>query len=172
MSELELVRERVVAGLRACEDGGCITCPYYQHDWCRKDLDKEAMAVLTMDLYRRCNGKEPEGDEAVKQAVKELAERAAGNYGPRDTAAEQDTPENVTPVNDPVNHPGHYTTGKIEVIDFITDKGLNFCRGNAVKYIVRAGLKDPEKEAEDLEKAVFYLNREIADVQARKKGAV
>lgn len=68
--------------------------------------------------------------------------------------------------NDPVNHPTHYTTGKIECIDFITDKKLNFCRGNAVKYIVRAGLKDPSKEIEDLEKAVFYLNREIEDLKA------
>ena len=71
------------------------------------------------------------------------------------------------PQNDPVNHPSHYTTGRIEVIDFVTDKKLNFCRGNAVKYIVRAGLKDPEKEIEDLEKAVFYINREIADIRRR-----
>ena len=70
--------------------------------------------------------------------------------------------------NDPVNHPSHYTQGKIECIDFITDKKLNFCRGNAVKYIVRAGLKDPAKEIEDLEKAVFYINREIQDL---KEGA-
>lgn len=67
------------------------------------------------------------------------------------------------PDHDAVNRPEHYTTGKIEVIDFIEDKGLNFHRGNAVKYIVRAGLKDPskEKEVEDLKKAVWYLNREI-----------
>ena len=37
--------------------------------------------------------------------------------------------------DDPVNHPSHYTDGKIEVIDFIEDKNLNFHRGNAVKYI-------------------------------------
>lgn len=64
-------------------------------------------------------------------------------------------------MNDVVNHPSHYTDGKIEVIDFIEDKGLNFHRGNAVKYIARAGKKDPEKEVEDLRKAVWYLNREI-----------
>lgn len=72
-------------------------------------------------------------------------------------------------MNDPVNHPSHYTTGKIEVIDFITDKELNFCRGNAVKYIVRAGLKDKNKEIEDLEKAVFYINREIADLKNKQE---
>lgn len=64
-------------------------------------------------------------------------------------------------MNDPVNHPAHYTSGKIECIDFITDKKLNFARGNAVKYIVRAGMKDPAKEIEDLRKAVFYINYEI-----------
>ena len=41
--------------------------------------------------------------------------------------------------NDNVNHPAHYTDGKIEVIDYIQDKGFNFCRGNAIKYISRAG---------------------------------
>lgn len=64
-------------------------------------------------------------------------------------------------MTDNVNHPAHYTQGKIETIDFIEDKGLNYHRGNAVKYITRAGLKDPSKEVEDLQKAVWYLQREI-----------
>lgn len=69
---------------------------------------------------------------------------------------------------DVVNHPTHYTGGKIEVIDFIEDKGLNFHRGNAVKYISRAGKKDPAKEVEDLKKAVWYLNREIERLESEK----
>lgn len=64
-------------------------------------------------------------------------------------------------LSDAVNSPSHYTQGKIETIDFIEDKGLNYHRGNAVKYITRAGLKDPSKEVEDLQKAVWYLQREI-----------
>lgn len=64
-------------------------------------------------------------------------------------------------MNDTVNHPSHYNDGKIEVIDFIEDKHLNFHRGNAVKYISRAGKKNPDKELEDLRKAVWYINREI-----------
>lgn len=72
------------------------------------------------------------------------------------------------PLNDPVNHPSHYTDGRIEVIDFIDDKRLNFCRGNAVKYIARAGKKDPNKEIEDLQKAVWYLNREIERLSKNK----
>lgn len=70
--------------------------------------------------------------------------------------------------NDPVNNPSHYTDGKIEVIDFIEDKKLNFHRGNAVKYIARTGKKDPSKEIEDLEKAQWYLNREIQKLKTEK----
>ena len=72
-------------------------------------------------------------------------------------------------MNDIVNHPAHYTDGKIEVIEFIEDKGLNFHRGNAVKYISRAGKKDSAKEIEDLKKAVWYLNREIGRLEKEKQ---
>ena len=68
---------------------------------------------------------------------------------------------NVDDENDPVNHPSHYTDTKIEVMDYIEDKGFNFALGNAVKYISRAGRKDKNKTIEDLEKAEWYLNREI-----------
>lgn len=61
-----------------------------------------------------------------------------------------------------VNHPKHYNEGKIEVIEFIEDKVQDdFHRGNAIKYIARAGKKDPSKFIEDLEKAIWYLNRRI-----------
>ena len=66
---------------------------------------------------------------------------------------------------DNINHPSHYTSGKIEVIDFIDDQHLNYEKGNAVKYICRAGKKDPNKEIEDLKKAVWYLNREISNLE-------
>ena len=64
-----------------------------------------------------------------------------------------------------VNHPSHYNDGKIEVIDFIEDKHLNFHRGNAVKYIARAGKKDKSKEVEDLKKAQWYIEREIKKLE-------
>lgn len=69
--------------------------------------------------------------------------------------------------NDPVTHPSHYTSGKIEVIDFITDQNLDFCLGNVVKYVSRAGKKEEEgksiieKQVEDLKKARFYLDFKI-----------
>ena len=71
-------------------------------------------------------------------------------------------------MNDNVNHPAHYTDGKIEVIDFIEDKKLGFHLGNTVKYICRAGKKDPEKTIEALQKAEWYLHREIQRLKAEK----
>ena len=58
-----------------------------------------------------------------------------------------------------VNHPSHYNMGKYETIDVIEDWQLNFNLGNAVKYISRAGYKDDI--AQDLRKALWYLEREI-----------
>lgn len=69
---------------------------------------------------------------------------------------------------DNVNHPAHYTDGKIEVIDFIEDKKLGFHLGNAVKYIARAGKKDPTKEVEDLKKADWYIKRRIEKLEEAK----
>jgi len=73
-------------------------------------------------------------------------------------------------MNDIINHPSHYTDGKIEVIDFIDDKKLNFERGNAIKYICRAGKKDKAKEIEDLQKAAWYINHEIERLQKNSLG--
>lgn len=68
---------------------------------------------------------------------------------------------------DAVNHPPHYTRGKHEPIDIIEDWHLNFHLGNAVKYIARAGFKDPSRTVEDLEKARWYLDREIARLKGK-----
>ena len=75
-------------------------------------------------------------------------------------------------MSEAVNHPNHYADGKIEVIDFIEDKHLNFCLGNAVKYIARAGKKDRSKYVEDLEKAVWYLKYEIEKAEKKQTNAV
>ena len=68
-------------------------------------------------------------------------------------------------MKDVVNHPDHYTDGGIETIDFIEAKNLPYHLGNAVKYISRAGKKDPEKTVEDLKKAVWYINRYISKLE-------
>lgn len=72
---------------------------------------------------------------------------------------------------DEVQSPKHYTDTKIEVIDYIEDKNLGFCLGNAIKYISRAGrkssaaLNEKEKAIQDLEKAIWYINRRIREIQ-------
>ena len=60
-------------------------------------------------------------------------------------------------MGDNVNHPDHYNKGKIEVIEAIEEWKLGFHLGNAVKYIARAEHKGSPKE--DIEKAIWYLNR-------------
>jgi hypothetical protein len=74
----------------------------------------------------------------------------------------KDTKEDV------VNHPSHYKAGGIETIDFIESKKLDYHLGNVVKYISRAGKKDPAKEIQDLEKAAWYLARKIEKMKEAK----
>jgi 3',5'-cyclic AMP phosphodiesterase CpdA len=75
-------------------------------------------------------------------------------------------------VSDPVNQPGHYTSHPSGVECIVVTEHLNFCVGNAVKYLWRAGLKpgdalapaavaDHLKRIEDLKKARWYVDREI-----------
>lgn len=60
---------------------------------------------------------------------------------------------------DQVNSPPHYTSGGIETIDFIEAKNLSYHLGNVIKYVSRAELKG--RKLQDLEKAAWYLSREI-----------
>ena len=72
---------------------------------------------------------------------------------------------------DAVQAPKHYTDTKIEVIDYIEDKNLGFCLGNAIKYISRAGRKqsaalgEKEKAIQDLQKSIWYIERRIRELQ-------
>jgi hypothetical protein len=65
-----------------------------------------------------------------------------------------------------VEHPAHYNQhpSGVECIDIVRHMGFNL--GNVVKYVWRAGLKDQEPTIQDLEKAAWYLQDEIA----RRKG--
>lgn len=66
------------------------------------------------------------------------------------------------PKQEAVNHPTHYNKG-IEAIDIIESWELNFSLGNAIKYILRAPYKS--NALEDLEKSVWYINREIERIE-------
>jgi hypothetical protein len=67
--------------------------------------------------------------------------------------------ETLREINDLVNHPPHYTAHPSGVECIQVTEHMNFCLGNAVKYIWRADLKNDA--IEDLKKAVWYVNREI-----------
>lgn len=75
--------------------------------------------------------------------------------------------------HDAVNHPSHYTQYPVEVIELT--RHMSFDRGNAVKYVARAGFKGgPEKEIEDIKKAIWYLNDDLVELEkklADKKAA-
>ena len=63
---------------------------------------------------------------------------------------------------DMVNSPPHYrTVNGVQCLEVVEALGLNFHVGNCLKYLWRAGRKDPLRELEDLKKARFYLDREI-----------
>jgi len=68
--------------------------------------------------------------------------------------------------SDNVNHPPHYKAGGIETIDFIEAKSLNYNLGNVIKYITRSDLKG--NKLEDLQKAQWYLNREVQTMRKSK----
>ena len=79
--------------------------------------------------------------------------------GPRQHLVREYTPTH----HDAVDHPSHYTSHPSGVECITVVEHMNFCRGNAVKYIWRAGEKDDE--IEDLKKARWYLDREIARLE-------
>ena len=66
-------------------------------------------------------------------------------------------------VDPAVDHPQHYNMGRIEVIDIIEDADLNFNLGNVIKYVLRAPHKG--EPVQDLEKALWYLGRELNRVR-------
>lgn len=92
----------------------------------------------------------------------EQVSRLVANLGKPKQRMQSSQIEMVEPQADPVNHPPHYKAGGIETIDFIEAKKLNYNLGNVVKYITRADLKGNRKQ--DLEKAMWYLNRELSSV--------
>lgn len=77
----------------------------------------------------------------------------------------------VPSLQDAVNSPSHYTSGEVETIDYIQDK-LNdtefdgYCKGNALKYVSRASLKNGE---EDIKKAIWYLRFMLGDDPRKDK---
>lgn len=71
-------------------------------------------------------------------------------------------------MTDLVNHPPHYTSHPSGVEAIQITRHMNFNLGNAIKYLWRAGIKDPQATIQDLQKAVFYINDEIKRLEESK----
>ena len=69
-------------------------------------------------------------------------------------------------MTDPIN-PDYYDAGGRQLIDLL--ETMQFSRGSAVKYLVRAGVKNPGTALEDLKKAQWYVNREIARLEGETR---
>jgi hypothetical protein len=67
--------------------------------------------------------------------------------------------------------PNHYNGGAYEAINVIEAWGSDFCLGNALKYICRAGKKDGNDTEQDLRKAIWYLERKIEMLKKQKQEA-
>lgn len=63
-----------------------------------------------------------------------------------------------------INHPTHYNSNGIEVIDIIDAYNLDFYKGNIIKYLLRAGKKPAQEELQDLNKCKWYLERLIKNI--------
>ena len=118
--------------------------------WFGKDAKATATAVgIHQDLLKQ--GVVADSDEYYKLLDERM--RVAAKVALAEKLGVQ------APTADSVNHPPHYKTGGIETIDFIEAKGLNYRLGNVIKYITRSDHKG--NRAEDLKKALWYLQREI-----------
>lgn len=142
-----------------------------------KKVMKKPAAAKKAKKAKRTNGEKEyvvnlalpySADDALKAELKrmdeELLARRAVDEAELVQAIEDDINSRPSTV-DNVNHPPHYTAGGIETIDFIEAKNLNYNRGNALKYLTRAGVKNGDTEIEDLQKSVWYLQREISKLQ-------
>ena len=113
-----------------CGNNECKDCVLVNHEWDN---------VITNIYGKKCLHIDYANDDEVLHAYDLICR----SYAPIES----------------VNHPKHYNKGTIEVIDYIEDQNLGFHLGNAIKYISRAGDKDPDKIDEDIRKAIWYLER-------------
>lgn len=100
----------------------------------------------------------------TNEEIKRMKGESMDNYSmfQKDLEAKVANKESKEDKEELINHPAHYAEGrKYEPIDVINDWGLNFNLGNAIKYISRAGRKDPNAILRDLKKARWYIDYEL-----------
>jgi hypothetical protein len=102
-------------------------------------------------------------EEGIKNSRLGIPRGAITNEMPLTEIAHNGQVQFVKEFRDNINHPSHYKTGGIEVIDFIEAKNLSYHLGNVIKYIARADHKGNKKD--DLLKAQWYLTRAINNLK-------
>ena len=135
---------------------------------CKKTMEQNAVEDLNTTVWDTPTEERLKAAQAIYEATKRPKVKAKPvQHIP--AAVLSSNPEiaitMVEPQPDPVNHPYHYKVGGIETIDFIEAKGLTYHLGNAVKYIARADHKG--NRLQDLEKARWYLDREIGNLSEK-----
>ena len=101
-------------------------------------------------------------NKALQDACQDMLDKANAAHGKPSGLRYITFTKKDKQTNDPVDHPSHYCAGDIECIDAIAsalghDGLIAFCRGSAIKYLWRAGLKGDIEE--DLRKAAWYCER-------------
>ena len=143
-----------------------------------KWLDRKAATKAKAEPERSHNPKVKKAEKRMIKTVEKLYKKPPTRPSKlmkaivqmdREMAAVRKLDEQLWKSSKPdlVNKPPHYTDGGVDTLKFIEAKDLNFRLGNVVKYVSRCGKKMGVNPIEDLEKARFYLDREIA----ARKGA-
>lgn len=123
-----------------------------------KELTCEGCGTTFIHKKEKAQGRWPKYSKVPKKKeVQAIAEKVVKTIEESEVKAIK-----LPKQEDVINHPSHYTRGKIEVIDFIEDQQLPYHLGNVIKYIARAGYKGDKLE--DLKKARWYLDRYINEV--------
>ena len=126
-----------------CSHHACLSCPYVSNICDRYDIDIDAVPEHIINEWYNllfCNNTVNQNNNNDKPSSKPFSQ----------------------PNNDAVNHPSHYCDGGIETIDYIRAKMsreefIGYCKGNALKYISRAGKKAKNSIEKDIRKAITYL---------------
>jgi len=124
----------------------------------------KALKVSVNSVYQTTHLAKKKATPQFKTIVVSTSGKSFSPNARMSKALFSDPPQRGT--QDNVNHPPHYKAGGIETIDFIEAKSLNYNLGNVIKYITRADLKG--NKLEDLQKAQWYLNREVQTMRKSK----
>lgn len=177
MNKSDKIRRFLKKGLKPAEIAKRLNVePAYVHTI--KWLDRKAATKAKGEPERSHDPKVKKAENHMIKTVERLYKKPPTNPSKlmkaivqmdREMAAVRQLDKEMLKFSKPdlVNKPPHYTDGGVDTLKFIEAKDLNFRLGNVVKYVSRCGKKMGVNPIEDLEKARFYLDREIA----ARKGA-